>query len=424
MKPVTAIPPLAALAIAGIWLGTQRKSISAVESETTLLRQHVEAAKAPSSPDDDRSLAAARTRAKQVKNPKAVDWKDLASKMTSSQGMMPDMRAMMEIQRTITPMSAAELSEALKETAALQLDPQSRMMLESMLLQLLSQKDPQLVLEQHLDRLEGPNGSMSGQLASAFQQWLAKDPAAAAAWFDARIAEGKFEGKSLDGSSHGRLQFEAAMVSSLLATDPDAAGKRLAMLSKHEQQELFRQGMFMNLKPGSEKAMANLIREHVPEARRGSTLANATGMMVHQGGYEKVGEFLDGIEATPAERKAVANEAARSKLVMLSQQGTLDRTAIDEMRGWLSKQSPDDVDRITGESLGNVWNPKVKWEDRAKMVGELHAEGGSDELLISFLQGQQTSKHREDALELAAKITDETRRAEIIERIGRKRRSE
>ena len=63
MKPPLVRPPLAALALAGLWLGFQRKSISAVESETTLLRQHVDAAKTPSSGEDDRSLSGARIRA-------------------------------------------------------------------------------------------------------------------------------------------------------------------------------------------------------------------------------------------------------------------------------------------------------------------------------------------------------------------------
>lgn len=418
MKPVTVIPPLAALAIAGIWLGTQRKSISAVESETSLLRQHIDAANAPSSPDDDRSLTGARARAKQSKDPAAIDWKELATKMTAGQGMMPDMRAMMEIQRKIMAMSAAEIGTALDEIAALELDKASRAQLESMLVGLLAQKEPQLVLERYFDKVDDPNSGMSWQLASAFQQWLGKDSAAAAAWFDARIAEGKFESKSLDGKSQGRLQFEAAMVSSLLASDPAAAGKRIAALPEDQRRDLFQQGMFMNLKPGSEKAFATLIREHVPEDQRGAALASATGLMVHQGGYEKVGEYLDGIEATPAERKAVASQTASSKLQALTHQGTIDRAAIDEMRGWLSKQAPDDVDTVTGESLGNLWNPSVKWEDNAKLVGELHAEGASDELLVSFLGGHQASQHREAALELASKIADETKRAEIMERLG------
>lgn len=418
MKPQLVLPPLAALAIAGIWLGTQRKSISAVESETSLLRQHVAAANAPSSPEEDRSLAGARARAKQTKDPAAIDWKDMASKLSTNQGMMPDMRAMMELQRKLTAMSSAEISAALKEIAALELDSQSRDILESMLFNLLAQKEPQLVLEQHLDKVNESNSTMSWQLANAFQQWLGKDPAAAAAWFDARIAEGKFESKSLDGKSRSRLQFEAALVSSLLASDPDAAEKRVALLPEDQRRDLFFQGMFMNLKPGSEKAFAALIREHVPEGERGSVLANASVTMIHQGGYEKVGKFLDGIEATPAERKAVASQTASSKTQMLSQQGLLDRAALDEMRGWLSKQSPDDVDAITGESLANLWNPGVKWEDNAKLIGELHAEGASDDLLVSFLEGHQSSQHREAALELAGKIADETKRAEVIGKIG------
>lgn len=415
MKPVTAIPPLAALAIAGIWLGTQRKSISAVESETTLLRQHVEAAKAPTAADDDRSLAGARARAKQAKDPKAIDWKEIATRMTAGQGMMPDVRAMMEIQRKIMAMNAAEIGAALEEIAALELEPQARTQIEQMLIGLLAQKEPQLVLERYFDKLDDPNSSMSWQLAHSFQQWLGKDSAAATAWFDARIAEGKFESKSLDGKSQGRLQFEAALVSSLLASDPTAAGKRIALLPEDQRRDLFQQGMFMNLKPGSEKAFAELVREHVPESQRGEAFSSAAGMMIYQGGFEKVGTFLDDIEATPDERRSIAGEAAKTKMQQIAQHGTLDRAAINEMRGWLSKQSPDDMDRITGESLGNLWNQNVKWEDNAKLIGELHAEGASDDLVVSFLRGHQTSQHREAGMELAGKIADETKRAEIIQ---------
>lgn len=418
MKSKILFPPLAALAVAGIWLGSQRKSISAIESETQLLRQHVEAAKSPAAADGDRSLAGARARAKQAKDPKAVDWKEIATKMTAGQGMMPDVRAMMEIQRKIMAMNAAEIGAALEEIAALELEPQARTQIEQMLIGLLAQKEPQLVLERYFDKLDDPNSGMSWQLAHSFQQWLGKDPAAAAAWFDAAIAEGKFESKSLDGKSQGRLQFEAALVSSLLASDPAAAGKRVALLPEDQRNDLFQQGMLMSMKPGTEKAFAALIREHVPENERGQAFSSMTAMMMVEGGYEKVGEYLDGIEATAAERKAVASQTARSKLQMLSHQGTIDRAALDEMRGWLSKQSPDDVDTITGETLGNIWNPSVKWEDNAKLIGELHAEGASDDLLISFLGGHQASQHKEAAVGMALKIEDAADREKVLQRLG------
>lgn len=418
MKPSLVLPPLAALAIAGLWLGFQRKSISAVESETALLRQHVDAVKAPSSGEDDRSLAGARIRAKQAKGLAAIDWKDIASKMSTSQGMMPDMRAMMEIQRKLMAMSATEMRAALDEIAALELDTQERALLESMLFGVLAEKDPQLVLERYLDKIGVTQDLMSWQLASAFQQWLGKDSAAAIAWFDARIAEGKFESKSLDGKSQGRLQFEAALVSSLLASDPAAAGKRIVALPEDQRRDLFEQGMHLNVRPGSEKAFADLVREHVPEGRRGLVFSNATNMMIHQGGYEKVGAYLDNIEATAAERKAVATHTASTKLQLLAHQGTIDRAAINEMRGWLSKQAPDDVDAITGEALANHWNSDMKWEDSAKLIGELHGEGASDELLVTFLSDHQAKEHRDAAIQMALKIEDEEKREEVLQKLG------
>lgn len=291
-------------------------------------------------------------------------------------------------------------------------------MLESMLIGLLAEKDPQLVLERYLDKIGDSQDATSWQLASAFQQWLGKDSAAAIAWFDARIAEGKFESKSLDRKSQGRLQFEAALVSSLLASDPAAAAKRIAALPENQRRDLFEQGMVMNVRPGSEKAFADLIREHVPEGKRGLVFSNATSMMIHHGGYEEVGAYLDNIEATAAERKAVTTHTASTKLQMLAHRGTIDRAAIDEMRGWLSKQAPDDVDAITGEALANYWNQGVKWEDDAKWIGELHDEGASDELLVTFLSHDQAREHRDAAIQMAMKIEDEGKREEVLQNLG------
>ncbi|HEY1121714.1 MAG TPA: hypothetical protein VGE67_08945, partial [Haloferula sp.] len=73
----------------------------------------------------------------------------------------------------------------------------------------------------------------------------------------------------------------------------------------------------------------------------------------------------------------------------------------------------------TGQSLGNLWSRQAKWEDSAKIIGDLYAEKPSDELLISFLSGHQASENsnRETSMALAAKISDETKRAEVIARI-------
>lgn len=416
MKPLHFLPPAAALVASGLWLGLQQRSISTLEKETVLLRQHVEAARHAVAADSDPSLAAARTHGKQEKDD--IDWKNLADTMAKAErGGMPDMRAMLKLQTRLMSLSGAELTAALDEIAALELSKDARRSLENMLIGLLAQKEPKLVLDRYIDRInDNRDGMGSWQFAHTFQQWTGKDSAAAIAWFDAQIAAGKFDSKALDGKSQSRLQFEAAVVASLLNSDPDAAGKRIAALPEDQRRELFQQGM-MNVKPGSEKNFAALIREHVPENEQGQALSNVTGRLIHQGGYDKVGEFLDEIEATPAERKEVAKSAATNKLQQLFHQGGVDRKAVDEMREWLARESPEAVDTITGESLGNLWSQQSRWEDNARLIGELHAGNPSDDLLVSFLNGHQATQHPEAARELAGKIADETRRAEVMARL-------
>ncbi len=417
MKPILLLPPIAALAVTGVWLGAQQRSITTLEKGTLLLRQHVEAARQAEDSAGDTSFAA-RTGAAKDKDPDAIDWKALADSMASAQrGGIPDMRAMMKLQTKLMALSGPELIAALDEIATLDLSRDARRHLEPMLIGLLAQKDPQLVLDRYLDKIDDRHSGIGWQLANGFREWVTKDGAAALAWFDAQVAAGKFDSKSLDGKSQGRLQFEAAAVASLIATDPEAAGKRIAALPEEQRRELFQQGGLMNPKPGSEKAYAALIREHVPENERGQALASRTPFLIQQGGYEKVGTYLDEIEATPAERTEVAKHAAINKFQNLSHEGRVDRQAVDEMRQWAAEHSPDDVDRITGEALSNLWGNGSKWEDRAKLIGELYAENPSDDLLVSFLGGHQATQHREAALELAAQIADETKRAEITARL-------
>jgi hypothetical protein len=411
------LPPAVALALTGLWIGSRHRTLTTLEKETLLLRAHLEAARSDTTGNGDPSLVAARTGNQAARDSDPIDWKSLADSMArAQQGGAPDMRSMMKLQSTLTAMDGTQLIAALDEIAALDLGNDARRGLEEMLIGLLAQKDPKLVLDRFLNKIDDQQSGMAWQLASAFQQWSLKDGAAAVAWFEARIAAGDFESKSLDGKSKGRVQFEAAIVGSLLGSDPAAAGKRIAAMPEDERLDLFQQGMFRNLKPGSEKAFAALIREHVPEAERGTAFSHATAMMVVEGGFEKVGSFLDDIEATPDERRAVAAQAASNKVQQLSHQGTIDRAAIDEVRAWVRQESPDSVDAITGESLGHLWNQRISWEDNARLIEDFHAEGGGDDLLTSFLEGQQAMQHIELAKELAAKIEDETKRARLIAR--------
>jgi hypothetical protein len=409
MKPF--VPPIAALALAASWLGARQHSITTLERETVLLRDHLAAARTrPDAPPATRRHGGTPLDAKQP-----IDWKAAAASLAHGEGHgIGDAREMMKLRARLYDLSAPELLAALDEIAALDLAEPARRALEELLLGVLAEKDPRAALERFVDRLDREESGVSWQLGQALQRWAGEDPAGAIAWFDARIAAGDFESKSLDGKSPSRLRFEASLVAALLATDPATAGRRLAALPADQRTDLFQRGMFTNLKPGTEKAFADLVREHVPADQQAQAFSSVTWMMVYEGGLKKVGKFLDDIDARPDERAALAKKTAGSHLQKISRIGRISRQTVDELRGWIATQAPDAADRITGESLGGLWIQRTPFADRAGIIGELHAEGASDELLIGFLSGQESNRDPELARALAEKIGDEVKRAEIL----------
>ena len=82
------------------------------------------------------------------------------------------------------------------------------------------------------------------------------------------------------------------------------------------------------------------------------------------------------------------------------------REAVVEMRDWINQQSPNAVNSITGEELAKFMGHQSSFEDRLKLIEGLHAESGSDELLIGFLNNPLATQNREAALALAAKISN------------------
>lgn len=417
MKIRILIPPAAALAIAGVWLGSQRSSIRELKGETVVLREGIERARRGWSSEGDPSLAIRMKEQKGAADGE-IDWKDLGAKMAEGQhGRMADMRAMMELQTSLMDLSGDELLAELAKIDALDLSKDVREALDGMLVGMLVQKEPKAVLDRYLDRLNDQQSGMSWRLSNAFKQWQKKDPAAALAWFDAEIAKGTFNSKALDGRSEGRLRFEAAVVGNLLPSDPVAAARRVEDLPEDQRKQLFQQGAFASLKEKDQQAFAELVRSTVAEDERGAAYRQTVSSLMREGEFEKVDGFISNIGATAAEREAIVSEAAKRRIQMLGREGKIDREAVDEVRMWAMAQSPDQVDVITGKSLANVWGDKSTFEDRAKIVEQLHDEGAGDDLIISFLSA---NSHGGDSAELsrslAERVGDEAKRAELIQK--------
>lgn len=412
MKPVHFLPPVLALGIAAIWLGSQHRSISALEEQSGTLRKRIETARQEGT---GASADASHNGSRAKKPGKGLDWKQIAEKHRSmeSGNDVQGMRAMVEMQRALMAMSADELMAQIDEIEALDLSKDLKANLQGMIIGVLAQKDPRRAVERFADQIENAQGGLSWQLGAAFQQWAAKDPTAAVAWMDSRIADGKFASTSLDGKNPQRLQFERGLVTSLLLSDPQAAEARVAKLPAEQRAEIFSSGMVFGMKPGTEKAMADLIRHQMPEDRRTATLAQCAGQLVHQGGFERVEKFLGEVTPSQEEKDAIVSNALQNRLNN-SRDGAKVSTTIEEGRAWAMKQSPDAADRITGEALGNIND----FGTASTLALKYFDEGGNDEVLTSFLGSDLAQRNAAAATALLDRVADEQKREELRKRLN------
>lgn len=408
MKPILFLPPGLALLASGIWLGLQHQSLSKVESQNSTLRERIEVARHAGPAAQAQKGFIAGKNGKQ--GAKKIDWKELAMKQKDMErgNSIPDMRAMIELQKALLSMSAEELVANLDEIAALDIPEDAKAGLLGTLIGMLAEKDPKLVLEKFGDRMGDERSGMSWQLTHAFQRWAEKDSAGALAWLDAQIAAGKMESKSLSGDNDVRQRLEGSVITSLIASDPGAAAERLARVPEGQRAAIFQGGIFFNMKPGSEKAVADLIRSQIPEAQRDSTLANSSSMLVHQGGYERVGKFLTDVGASASEREAIVAQAVQSKAGHGRDGGKLE-TSIEEARAWAMQQAPGAADRITGQTLGNA----PDFAQASALALKYHEQTGNDDVLVAFLQGGGGYRNAEAASKLVDKISDPAKREEL-----------
>ncbi len=356
---------------------------------------------------------------KTTKDKEPMDWKKIAAQMRDMQqgGGMGDMRAMIRMQQRLQSMTKEELIAALDNIATLDLTDEERLLLEQMLLGPFAQKDPEGALTKYIDRMGEGHGMMGWVLANAMSEWAKKDPVAAAAWFDQQIAAGKFDSKTLDGKSRTRAQFEGALIDVLLETDPEAAGRRLAMLPADERGDVLNSYSLHPLKEESQMAFAKMVRSQLSEKEQHSALAQQAARLVGED-YSKATAFLERIEATSSERSACVEQVAQTRIQTLSFNQKITAKDLDAMREWTTSQAPETTDRVTGNALARALRGehKMDFAEAAGLAARYQEASGGDDVLYSFLDVHIPRENREQARVLAGKISDETRRNEILKR--------
>ena len=419
LKISSLIPPAVALLVAGAWIASQRQAISTFENESTVLEKHIAAARSASAADPARAKPAGPAKTAKAKEP--LDWKKIAAQfaeMQQSSGM-GDMRTIIRLQQRLRAMTQQEIVAALDEIASLGLAEDSRSLLEQMLIGPLVEKDSEFAIRHFIDRLQDPGRMIGWHLSNAMREWAKKDPAKATAWFDQQIAAGRFDSKSLDGKSQSRNQFEGNLISVLLASDPDAASRRLGAMAEDQRAEILGEHSFRQLGQENQLAFATLVRGQVPPKDQAKSLAQMASRLVDDDGYAKVTGFMDRIAATPAERKACVEQAVESRIQTISYQKKITLADLDAMREWTKVQAPDSTDSLTGKALANSLQGGGKMEFAAASELALHYQeiSGNDDVLASFLDDWPAHRNKEQARVLAAKISDDKRREEILTKL-------
>ncbi len=404
------VPWIAVLLVGG-WIGGQRYSIHVMERESALLLKHIATLRSAMPASDILSRLAAAPGNDATRE--AMDWRKIADEINESQQSgIAHLRSMMRFEQRLQAMTLEDLTAALDEMAALDLPRESRAALDNRLLESLAAKDPEIALKRFIGRLDEDPAGLGWQLAEAFKAWAVKDPQKAADWFEQQIAAGIFDAKALGGRNENRIHFEGAMIGALLVSDREAAAERLAMIPDNQRAEVLQRVTSGFADHGDPAVCAGFIRSQLPETEHASHIASLANQIAVSAGYSEVVDYLDRIDATPAERAASAAEVAATKIRMQASNQALTSEDLDTMREWVDTLAPGTADDITGKALGSV--AEYKFNHVAALAVQYHEASGNDDVLSGFLESHAIHTHRDEARVLAEKISDEIRREEIL----------
>jgi hypothetical protein len=410
MKPEHLALPVVALAVAGILLGMQRKSVPGLRGENGQLHERISEARVAAAPSNSVRPARPHPRGN------AIDWEKLAGFIRENpQSQAPEMLSM---QRRLLAMDKSELLAALDHIAAMDLDDATRERLETMILDQLCKKDPEAALERFKGTLRNEFGQQTALLFSAFEVWTRQDPAAVAVWLDREIAAGTFEAHSLDGNHSVRVMFESVVVFGLFAEDPAKAEARLSKLPQKMRADILRLAdLSHEMGAGDEIAYAEIVRRQLDEKGRVAAIAERARKTLGNGGdFAAVDEYLNSVYAAPDERERAAGVVARQHTRNLALKHELNVAKIEEMREWVGRDAPELVGRMTGEALGAGVNfgDGMVFAAASELALHYRENDGNDDALHAFLSKLDPKTNPAEARKLAELISDPAKREKLL----------
>jgi hypothetical protein len=208
-------------------------------------------------------------------------------------------------------------------------------------------------------------------------------------------------------------------MSGLLVTNPAVTSRFLAAMDEGERAETLGNYSSNGLKEENQLAFATLVRGQLSAPDQATIFSAQVSQIMKSGDYAGVEKFLKQVAATPAERTLCVEEAAAKKIQSISIKEKITRADVDDARKWTQTQAQGSADSVTGKIIADAigCGGKITFAEASELALQYNRASGNDDTLSSFLLNRSALNDKEAARTLAAKITDPTRRAEILKKL-------
>lgn len=413
MKIKLLIPPVLALVLAGAWNLAQMRSISSLEKDRASLLNGIAAV-----PGSSNGVITNTHRPSKSTRPSSgkVNWNFISTTYFAEEGSVGGMRELLEFKRRLANMTPLEMADALDEIASQDMSAYGRRRLEWEIMEKLIEQEPGLALTRFTNHL-GERYGIGMALPDAFSNWAKTDPAAATAWFDKQIADGKFDRKSLDDLHDMRRVFEGKLMTRLLETDPALAAQRISSLPDDQRAGVLKSIQIRDPSREFSTAYGNFVRT-LPADQQEECFAYVGHYLRPDlsDSFSEVNRFLEHTQATPAERTATVVAAGAERL---KQFPNSPEFAIGKMKEYFQVHSPEQADSLVGQALAESTQrlSGIPFADAAQVAQQYHETSGNDDALVAFLERSSTNsdaKNLARMIELAGKIQDDAQRSRIL----------
>jgi len=441
MKPIHYAPPLIALMIGAAWLASLRASNRELEQSNRALQKKIVEASNSSGVKSDRARTGTKgAKAKREKKPSnedikpsddwvntSRDWSELVMFNNNEGARFNLTAACRRLEKLASEMSGDELVKAYTKMAALPVEAEFRNYLESVMLDQLKGKNPEFAFSQCLAKCQ--NESIDPVRMGDFSKWLARDPAAATAWYESQVA-GEIFDKTLDGKSPTMIPFESAFIMSLLASDPAAAEQRLNNLPPDLRASV---GIYVwDVPKEKSKDFVDMLRRSMPMEEymailKDNSLTEYNFRFDSKNDPKDIQKNMDRLGFSPEERSTLMAQhfAEVAKYGAMRDRGNEpSRERFDDLRARIQAIDPSSADQATGVALQSyLENSKTTGAQDfvEKIATDYHDSGAGDELLIPLIMGSangRISYPKDRARVLATKISDDRLREEMLRKLN------